>query len=186
MPISSEQARKNALLGGGRPKGSLTLEQKAKMRSMLDLRKHGYRRAKKIFDAQAVVALGTHKMLEIITDPLTHLKSFHKVNDEKRIDHFLDEGEYGQDYIIVVGTMPDAKAGNMILDRLYGKAKETLDLNVDVKFSLKDLEERRRLEMIDMSSDVEIIDPRNENNLVEENIKDAVLDMSEENVSVEA
>lgn len=183
MPITKENAKEIGSLGG-RPARAMTADQKLKFRTELEIRKLGYRRAKKIINAQTIAALGTHKM--IVIRKVQGKNVAIKITDEKEINRLLDEGEYGVDYLVVVGTMPDAKAGNMILDRIYGKAKETLDLNLDVKFSLKDLEARRTKEMIDMSSDVEIIDPRillKNKNVSDE---DMTLDMPEENVSVEA
>lgn len=98
--------------------------------------------ANKIISAQAIVAMGTHKMVRkyMGSDGIPHVET---IRDEKTMQDLIDNGEYGKDYLILVQSMPDWKAGNALLDRKYGKAKETIDLNVDTKFSLHDLADTR-------------------------------------------
>ncbi len=97
--------------------------------------------AQKLVNAQSIVAQGTHKMVVIHKGPPPEVET---IRDEDRMQKLLDTGVYGVDYLIVAGSMPDAKAADMLLNRAFGKAKESLDLNVDVKFSLKDLAARRK------------------------------------------
>lgn len=156
MASPPEIARKNGMLGG-RPKGSLnklTLL-KEKRRNQID--KSIATMALKITNSQAMTALGTHKLLELYKDESTGLMQKRVVNDIKRIEKFLESGVYGVDYIIVVGKNPDWKAGNALLDRTFGKAKETVEHTGEVTFSLKALAESRRNiddEPLDIESEV--------------------------------
>lgn len=71
------------------------------------------------------------------------------VEDPKEIETALDKMEEGgQDpddaYYYITTKEPDTRAIEMLLNRAYGKPKETIDLNADVKFSLKILAEHRK------------------------------------------
>lgn len=127
--------------GAGRPKGTHNAETILRLKQKKLMDRRIFRMAEKLISAQAIVAVGTHKMVR------TFLKegvpTVETIRDEKRMQDLLDTGVYGKDYIIVVGTLPDAKAANMLLDRGFGKAKETIELEGEVKFSLKGLHERR-------------------------------------------
>lgn len=66
------------------------------------------------------------------------------VEDPKEIAKALDEMEAGgthpdDAYYYVTTKAPEYKAGESLLNRLLGKPKESLSVDVDVKFSLKDL-----------------------------------------------
>lgn len=128
---------------GGRPKGSLQPETILKIKTESAVRQHIFKMAKKLIDAQVITALGTHKMVIMTKDDegVMHVET---VRDEKHMNDLLETGVYGRDYLIVAGSAPDWKAANALLDRGYGKAKESLAVEVDVKFSLKGLAERRR------------------------------------------
>lgn len=129
-------------MGGGRPKG-ITAATKAKLKAqkLLDIRIA--KMADKLLNSQAIVALGTHRMVtvEIDEDGKKHIKT---IRDEDRMQKLLDEGEYGIDYMILEGSKADWKAGNALLDRAFGKAKESLALSGEVTFSLKTLVDRRK------------------------------------------
>lgn len=142
MPISSEQARKNALIGGGRPPGSLSAETRLKIKSEKLLRKRIYRITDKLFNSQAIAAIGTHKV--VVMTKKDGIVSVETVREIERIDDLIENGVYGKDYLIVAGAEPDWKAANALLDRGYGKAKESIAVDVDVKFSLKGLAQRRQ------------------------------------------
>lgn len=94
--------------------------------------------AGKLLNSQAILALGTHHMVTktIDTDGKVHINI---VRDMKRQQNLLDEGEYGKDYLIIEGTPADWRAADAILNRAWGKPKETLEIEGEVKFSLKGL-----------------------------------------------
>lgn len=95
-------------------------------------------RAAKIVSAQTVAALGTWYVVELSTDENEKITRT-IVRDMKRIEYLLDNAVHGKDYLIVEGTLPDWRAGNAMLDRIHGRAKETLEIEGEVKFSLKQL-----------------------------------------------
>lgn len=154
MPITSEKARMAGLLGG-RPKGSKSKLTILKEKKRGDFDKKIALMAEKLTNAQAIVAMGTHKMVRMYigTDQKMHTET---IRDEKRMQNLLDTGVYGVDYVIVVGNDPDWKAANALLDRTFGKAKETIDVNGEMKFSLKELSFSRELlkeKVIDVTDD---------------------------------
>lgn len=90
----------------------------------------------KLVNAQAIAALGTSRVVIVSIDG-DGKKRLETVRDEKRIDKLLATGILGTDYIILAGADPDWKAANAMLDRAYGKAKDTLE--VQGTFSLLQL-----------------------------------------------
>lgn len=123
----------------GRPAGKQNEANRIAAREKAAFNKSASLRARKILNAQTISALGTHHMLELIRDPKNPeiIWERHIVRDMKRQENFLDEGEYGRDYIIVEGTPADWRAGDAILNRAWGKPKETLEVEGEVKFSLR-------------------------------------------------
>lgn len=153
MPISSETARRNALIGGGRPKGSLSKTTLLKQKMQTAFNQRVYRMTDKLLSSQVIAALGTHRMV-VITKGDDGKPQLETVRDQKRMDNLLDIGEYGKDYMILSGAEPDWKAANALLDRAYGKAKESLEVDATVKFSLKGLAERRK--SLDLENIIEV------------------------------
>ena len=149
MPITPDQARINGAIAVklkkvGRPLGVASAEKRLKAKSEKLMLNRLYRASKKILDAQIIVATGSHKIIQVYEDKNTGEKKVKTIRDEAHIQKLLDEGEYGKDYMVVVGALPNGDVANKLLDRAFGKAKETLDINADVKFSLKDLAEQRK------------------------------------------
>lgn len=148
MPTSEkkiEANRKNAKLGG-RKKGKLLPKTIEKQKTLEAFNKRVFEMADKLLNAQAAVALGSYKMITITI--IDGIKTVETIRDDKRMQKLLDTGVLGEDYFIVVGKLPDFKAANALLDRAYGKAKETIDLSGEVKFSLTALaQERERIKM---------------------------------------
>lgn len=97
--------------------------------------------ADKLLNAQAIAALGTHRMVVLSFDE-DGKKHIETVRDEKRMDNLLEKGVYGEDYLILAGAEPDWKAAEALLTRALGKPKETLDVNHNV-FSLTALARER-------------------------------------------
>ena len=82
----------------------------------------------KILNAQMIQAVGTHKMIQIMNGP-GGTKITRTIRSMEEQQKLLDEGVYGIDYVVLEGRPQDWKAGNAILDRMFGKAKETFDIN---------------------------------------------------------
>ena len=112
--------------------------------------------AHKIFNAQVQVALGSHLLIALVKDEDGKL-SREIVRDIARQEKFIEQGEYGVEYIITEGAPPDWRAGEAILNRPFGKPKENLDLKVETKFSLVELARQR--DMLDGNPDVTEIPP---------------------------
>lgn len=146
-PVIAEKIGQIAVRGRGRPVGTMTKETKLRMKSTATMQRRIYRIADKIIGAQIVSALGSYKI--VVKSVLDGIISFETVRDEKRMQELLDNGIHGEDYLIVAGAIPDWKAGNALLDRGFGKAKESLELSGDVSFSLRALAQRRLAEQKD-------------------------------------
>lgn len=142
---------------GGRPAGAVSAQTKRKQLGAKRIIDRVYKMTDKLIDAQAIVALGSHKMLRTFVgeDGMPHVET---IRDEERMQKLIDEGVYGKDYVIVVGAMPDHRAVTALLDRVYGKPKETIELQGEVKFSLKGLAERRAQVEAPQIAEAEIID----------------------------
>jgi hypothetical protein len=153
MPLSSEQARRIALMGGGRPKGSLALATKLRMKSQAVINNMIMKKSQQLIHAGMTVALGQNFVYRIDEEKndkgnVTSRKHV-LVEDPEEIALALDQMGVGathpdDKYYYVTAKEPDHKAIEMLLNRAYGKPKESLDLNVDVKFSLKALAESRK------------------------------------------
>lgn len=127
---------------GGRPLGTKNKLTILKEKKRADFDKSIALMAKKITNAQAIVALGNHKMIRMFKDAdgTMHIET---IKDETRMQNLLDTGVYGVDYIIVVGHEPDWKAGDALLNRVFGKATETVKHEGEIGFSLKALKDIR-------------------------------------------
>lgn len=143
--------RKNAKKAG-RKKGVKLASTIVREATLADIKIAIERRANKLIEAQSVVALGTYKMVEIAIEeedgmPVKKLKV---VRDISRMDEIIETKVLGVDYFVLEGSKPDWKAANALLDRSFGKAKESIDVNnPDGAFSLKGLfmaaEEKKKL-----------------------------------------
>lgn len=122
--MSSEPAKKKP----GRPKGSRSLENIARDKALSAIQMRIFKMSMKLVNSQAVAALGTHKVItmEKDEDGVMHVKT---IRDEKKMTELLDTGEYGKDYLIVVGAEPDWKAAESLFNRAYGKPSEYVDVS---------------------------------------------------------
>ena len=96
------------------------------------------KRAKKLVESQTIVAIGTHHMITIRFDD-DGTRHTEIVRDDKRQEKLLTEGVYGKDYLIIEGTPADWRAGDALLNRAFGKPKETLEIDGEVGFTLRAL-----------------------------------------------
>lgn len=134
----SARGRAGGLAGGG--KRSARKMKEIAVRAAMKQRI--FAMADKLLNAQAIAALGTHRMIVLSLDD-DGKKHIETVRDEKRMDNLLEKGVYGEDYLILAGAEPDWKAADALLTRALGKPKETLDVNHNV-FSLTALAKSRR------------------------------------------
>ncbi len=67
----------------------------------------------------------------------------HKIAKERLLAQLVAEQEAVGRALIIKAKMGDVQAIREFFDRIYGKAKETIDFGGEVKFSLKSLAEQR-------------------------------------------
>jgi hypothetical protein len=82
--------------------------------------------SKKLFQAQSIVAVGTHRMVALTKDEdgKVHVET---IRDERRMDNLLRDGIYGKDYLIVEGNVPDWRAADAMQNRYFGKPTENVN-----------------------------------------------------------
>jgi len=118
--------------GSGQPKGTKSEKTLLKEQIRAEMHQRVFKVSQKILSAQMVVAIGTHKMIQIMKGPGDTVVT-RTIRDTDEMQKLLDEGVYGVDYIVLIGKEPDWKAGESILNRTFGKAKETIDINATVE-----------------------------------------------------
>lgn len=129
---------------GGKPPGSKSERTLIKEQVKAEMYQRIFGMTQRLVNAQYKIAIGTHKMVQMIKGPGDTMMT-RTIRDEEEMQRLLDEGEYGIDYIILVGKEGDWKAANALLDRAMGKAKETLDINATVEnVTLEDKEKADR------------------------------------------
>ena len=153
--------------GAGRPAGKVALERKLQLRELSVMKMRIYHSTRKLINSQIILATGFHKIAIKTIDPETNRVKLEVVNEQKKIEELLETGIYGEDYIVIVGAKPDGDIANKLLDRAYGKAKETIDLGLDVKFSILDL--AKRAEELEKKQAIDAVATETENPLQIEN-----------------
>ena len=116
---------------------------KARLIEMEELRKLVKPHSKKIVNALTSVSLGqqfVYKLVDIKNeDGKTIKREKMQLEDPKEIEealNLIDMGgisEDGETFYYITTKEPDVRAAKELWDRAYGKAKETVDVNVDDK-----------------------------------------------------
>ena len=117
--------------GAGRKRGSkgkTTLEREEIAQRVRDVIAG---RAQSLIDAQTVSALGYHKI--VVREEVDGMPKLTQVHDKDEIERLIIEGTLGEDYFIIVGSKPDWKAADALLDRSLGKAISYVDLSTKGK-----------------------------------------------------
>ncbi len=163
MPITPQNAHAIGSLGG-RPKGrknKATIMQ-AVAKSKFDQKV--LRLQNRLLNAQASKAIGSQFLYKIEKEFVSTVKDnkgYWKnlapklVESEEEIFAYLEElaennGSLDNEndpqatYYFLTTKEPDNNAIDSLLNRVHGKAKESIDVDVNVKFSLKELAERRK------------------------------------------
>jgi len=120
-------ANKKNAKKAGRKKGSVNKDTKIVQAMQKTFREKVSKMATKLMKAQAVQALGYHKMLAVTRDADGKM-SVETVRDKKRFDDFLENGVLGKDYMLVVAKEPDYKASDALMNRAWGRPKETVEV----------------------------------------------------------
>ena len=129
--------------GGGMVVGTFIEHTISKKKTLTAISVQIEKKAKELVRAGLSVALGTTFIYKI--DPTT--KKSVVLTDRHEIARALDAMRFNESesvmldnqYIYITTKEPDHKAIEMLLNRAFGKAKETIDVNTEVKFSLKNI-----------------------------------------------
>ena len=176
MPLSSEQARINGLKGGKKP-GKLSVVRQMELNTKKIIEKMIYSKARPLIRAGMINAMGQNFVYRIDEERDSKGKLLTRkhilVTDSKEIAEALDKMEEGgkdpQDrFYYVTAKEPDIRAIEMLLNRAYGKPKESIKVETEVQFSLKDLAKTRE-DIKDQPLEVEarIIDSQPEDQRLE-------------------
>lgn len=120
------QANKKNSKKAGRPKGKKAAKTLDKEASLERIRQRVFAMSDKLINAQAVVAMGTHKMVRPYTGT-DGLPKTETVRDMDEMEKLIQNGVLGKDYLIVEGSAPDHKAADALLNRAYGKPVESIE-----------------------------------------------------------
>lgn len=138
--------------GGGRPKGSkskTTIQREEALELAKDIIAG---RTRKLIDIQTILAMGAIKVFKSCSHYVGTGKNARKITEKpvvvtdddeiiNAIDHYFHEGESPNDdltYYFVATKDPENKAIDSLLDRAYGKPKESVAVK-HTGLSLKEL-----------------------------------------------
>ena len=123
MENKKNKGRGGAGRGQGRKKGVATLAKEVAFKRMQE---KIYAMTDKLVNAQAVVALGTYKIVRPYTGT-DGLPKTETVRDMDEMEKLIQNGTLGKDYLIVEASAPDHKAAANLLDRGFGKPTESIE-----------------------------------------------------------
>lgn len=113
--------------GAGRKKGGQNASTKLRDAAHSKFKDKAAKIAQTLLRAQTVEAIGYHRIIAITIDREGN-KHVETIKDEKKIEKLLAEGTLGVDYHIIAGKDPNYKASDAILNRAFGRPKETVEL----------------------------------------------------------
>lgn len=115
----------------GRPKGGQNQATIEKNAALKEFKQRAYRNAHRLFNSQFALAQGVNILFKVEYDDKGNKKGKPIiVDDEDEIKSYIDgEFENSKDKYYYMTTMiPDNKAIDSLLDRAFGKAKESIDI----------------------------------------------------------
>lgn len=150
--LSKEEATRIGKLGGRKP-GPLSVVRKMELQQKKVMEKLIYKKTAPLIRAGMVTAMGQTFVYRIDEERDSKDKLISRkhvlVTDADEIANALDKiEEGGQDpednFYYVTAKEPDVRAIEMLLNRGYGKPKETINVEGEVTFSLKALAAHRK------------------------------------------
>jgi len=130
MAAPAHIARENGKKGG-RPKGSVSKETKMRLAKEKEMHNRIVKSVDALLNSQMVLAKGTSFLFKIDVNKSGNQRGKPVlVTKQKEIEEFLagkKEEEKGVYYFITTDK-PDNKAIDSMLDRVFGKAKQSMDL----------------------------------------------------------
>lgn len=152
MQKRSEINRKNSLMRGRKP-GAVSMVRKMELKQKAIMEKMLYRKTAPLIRAGMIAAMGQNFVYRIDEERDSKGKLLSRkhvlVTEPEEIADALDQIEEGgrsanDDFYYVTTKEPDVRAIEMLLNRAYGKPKESLKVEGEVQFSLKALAEHRK------------------------------------------
>lgn len=147
--------------GAGRPKGSENKQTREKNAAAKLFRARVAKNADRLFNAQVSIATGTQVLFVVHTDSKGVRRKPEMITDIETISRFLDEneGEDGtmdngqnttEDYYYMTTMQPNNMAIEGMLNRAFGRAKESIDLTSgDEPINSRELGEKELNERIE-------------------------------------
>jgi hypothetical protein len=174
LMTKAEKNRYNASKFGGRKTGSKNKGTIMQVVAKSKFDQKVLRLQNRLLNAQASKAIGQQFLYKIEKEFVStgkDNKGYYKnlapklVEDEEEIFAYLEElaekngsldneNDPATTYYFLTTKEPDNNAIDSLLNRVHGKAKEAIDVNVNVKFSLKELAERRKNLLLGKVTDV--------------------------------
>lgn len=111
--------------GAGIKKGQKHLATIEREITLKDIEKQIQKRASKLVDSTYIAAMGTYQIC-ILSRSSTGKVEYLRVRDDEKMKELLDNGEHGVDYFVFAGEPPEWKAGESLLNRGFGKARESV------------------------------------------------------------
>lgn len=123
--------------GAGRPKGSMNKTTKEQKIAEEYFRSRVINSISKLADSQFNIAQGCSYLYKIETTRIGKKRVKGKpilVTDQSEIEHYLagDYDDQNDDYYFITTEKPDNKALDSLMDRVFGKALQPIDLSGDI------------------------------------------------------
>ena len=153
--------------GQGRPVGTKNIETVLKQRAMTLYRKRVAKITDKLLNSELSLAIGTVMLFKIVKEKdekgHEHNSKPILVDNQREIEEFLQNknaadtwvAENGDEYYFLTSVKPDSNAIKNILDRVYGKAAQNINIGgqennpVEITPFSKEQRERMAKEIID-------------------------------------
>lgn len=179
--ITKDMRREWGKMGGRKP-GKLTLIKRAELKAVDATKKIIYKKLASMTRAQIRNAMGLSFVYRIDEERDKNGKLLGRkhvlVDDPHEIAMALDamedgaNGRDGEQYYYITAKEPDTRAYEVLTNRALGKPKETIELEGEVKFSLKGLAEARQeleaevIDITDLSKEADDTSEKHERRIV--------------------
>lgn len=117
--------------GAGRPKGKQDKATLEKQKVQKELHRRIMKSTDRLFNAQISLAEGCNFLMRIDKDSKGNNKPAVVVESEAEIKDYLDENYDSDSYYYITTQKPDNKAIDSMIDRVYGKATNNVDIKSD-------------------------------------------------------
>lgn len=121
--------------GAGRPKGRLSDHVRERRIAEQEFRDRVIRSKDALMNAQMNLAMGVQMLYKITTDKKGNRSKPELITDQPTIEAYLaDElGDEENEYYFITTERPDNRALDSLFDRSFGKAKQPIELDADIR-----------------------------------------------------